>query len=457
MVMAIKNPVIIMALYDIGRDEWDSFNLSYNTYLHWMKNTLSLDANIVIFTEDKFINQITSYRKEFDADLTKTTIINRKLEDLECYKLYNDKLEKLMNSETFKNKICVEVPEMNKPLYNIIMFNKLFFLQEVKNKKYYNNDLLIWADAGGLRESIQNYKNVSWPSLKKINQLDNNKATFFSHKKNIIIDDFEYHSLSQIRNIQGTCFFVPSHLIDELTTKFCNTIDISINSGYIGSDEKIFDITYVKDNTQHNLIKCDWRTYFNIFKDDGSDLFDPESTSKKIFVNIGSYEGRSTLQKIEDLNIDENWEIHNFEANPLINSKKYFNNLPYNIITHQKAAWIRDGKTILNLYGDNGTGQGTLLEETNYGKNYNDYYESKIIPCIDINKFLESFNNKEIYLYIDAEYSEYYLLPYILKNNNIDNIKHIFIEWHGTDDFCQNTKNNIINKLNIHKIKYTEI
>ena len=59
----IKKPVIVMALYDIGRDNWDNFNLSYNTYLWWMKNTLSLDADFVIYTEDKFVEEITNNRK----------------------------------------------------------------------------------------------------------------------------------------------------------------------------------------------------------------------------------------------------------------------------------------------------------------------------------------------------------------------------------------------------------
>jgi hypothetical protein len=29
--MAISKPVIVMALYDIGRDNWNSFTLSYDT------------------------------------------------------------------------------------------------------------------------------------------------------------------------------------------------------------------------------------------------------------------------------------------------------------------------------------------------------------------------------------------------------------------------------------------
>jgi hypothetical protein len=44
------------------------------------------------------------------------------------------------------------------------------------------------------------------------------------------------------------------------------SIDESINNGYIGSDEKIFDIAYSDNKNIINLIKCGWREYFDILK-----------------------------------------------------------------------------------------------------------------------------------------------------------------------------------------------
>jgi hypothetical protein len=265
--MKIKNVTIVMALFDIGRDTWDEFNLSYNTYLYWMKNTLSLNAKFVIYTEDKFLEQIKNHRKEFDKDFENTVIIPMELNSLPIYKNYNEKLTYLMNSSEFKKKVSFpNVPEMARPLYNVIMFNKVFFLKDAIEKKYFDNDMVIWADAGGLRESIENYKNVNWPNLDKINNLDNTKITFFSHNQDFTITDKEFHSLSQIRNIQGTCFVLPSNLIDVFTDLVVNTIEESLSGGYIGSDEKIFDICYSKQKELFNLIKCDWRQYFDILK-----------------------------------------------------------------------------------------------------------------------------------------------------------------------------------------------
>jgi hypothetical protein len=263
--MDINNPVIVMALYDIGRENWEKFRMSYHTYGWWMRNTLSLDCNIVVYTESKFIDELVNYRKEFDPNLEKTLFIEKPLTELPIYQKYYDSLTTLMNSESFKSKVSFpDVPEMCRPLYNIIMFNKLFFLKDTIDNKYFNNDMVIWADAGGLREDINTYKNKKWPNISKIKLLDPNKVTFFSHNQDFNVFDKEYHSLSQIRNIQGTAFLLPSHLINSLLELVVETVDECINGGYIGSDEKIFDISYSKQKDLFYLIKSDWREYFDI-------------------------------------------------------------------------------------------------------------------------------------------------------------------------------------------------
>jgi hypothetical protein len=262
-----KNVVVVTALYDIGRDTWEEFRQSYGGYIHWMEKTLSLNSKLVIYTQLKFKDEIESIRKKYDPTLIDTIIITQELEELPAYKMYNQKLETLMSSDTFINKLSFpEVPEMSKPLYNVIMFNKIFWIRDCIENKYFNNELVIWADAGGLREPIENYAGIRWPNMQTVNNLDPNKITFFSHNESFDVPDKEFHSLSQIRNIQGTAFFVPSHLIDFLIKEFCETIDNSLQDNYIGSDEKIFDITYIKNKHMYTLIKCTWREYFNIFK-----------------------------------------------------------------------------------------------------------------------------------------------------------------------------------------------
>ena len=109
MSIEIKKPVIVTALYDIGRDKWEKFTQSYGGYMHWFWRTLSLDSEIVIYTQERFNNEILDYRKKYDPEMKKTVIVNQELEELESYKIYNERLEKLMYSETFKNKVYCKV------------------------------------------------------------------------------------------------------------------------------------------------------------------------------------------------------------------------------------------------------------------------------------------------------------------------------------------------------------
>jgi len=259
-----QNTTIITALYDIGRDKWSNFTMSYDTYLHWMNNTLSIDCNMLIYTEEKYKERILTTRLNVDPDLTKTKFIIQPLEELYAYKLFNGPLEQLMFSDEFKSKASFDVPEMTKPLYNVIMFNKMYFLNDALINNYFpEQQFLIWVDAGGLREDINNYIGCKWPDQSK---LLTDKITFFSHHSDISILVEQDHALSQMRFIQGTSFVVPVKLLNTFIKDVEGIILNCISRGFIGSDEKMFDFFYLKNRDICTLIKCDWRTYFNILK-----------------------------------------------------------------------------------------------------------------------------------------------------------------------------------------------
>ena len=73
------------------------------------------------------------------------------------------------------------------------------------------------------------------------------------------------HALSQMRYIHGTSFIVPNSQLDDLIDEVEYTIDDSLKKNYIGSDEKMFDITYLRNPDRYHLIKCSWREYFPFF------------------------------------------------------------------------------------------------------------------------------------------------------------------------------------------------
>ena len=140
--MDIKKTAIVTAIFDIGRDKWDNFTMSYHTYLWWMRNLLYLDTNLIIYTEEKFKDDILRYRKEVDPKLNKTILIVQPLESIEGYKTFYEPLNNLMTGEQFKSDIQFNVPEMTKPLYNVVMFAKLFY-QSITCKTYKNIIIII--------------------------------------------------------------------------------------------------------------------------------------------------------------------------------------------------------------------------------------------------------------------------------------------------------------------------
>jgi hypothetical protein len=264
--MDIKTTSIVTAIFDIGRDKWDNFTMSYHTYLWWMRNLLYLDTNLIIYTEEKFKNDILNYRKEVDPKLEKTIIVIQPLEDIEGYKTFYEPLNNLMSGDDFKNSVQFDVPEMNKPLYNVVMFAKLFYILDSSRKNFFNSDLYVWADAGVIRNDRPKM-NLKWPDIQKINELDNNKVTFFCHHPYVRIDSDFYkdHALSQMRFIQGGAVFVPKKCVEDICELFKKTALDCISKGFVGSDEKIFDFAYLTNPNNFNLIQCGWREYIDLF------------------------------------------------------------------------------------------------------------------------------------------------------------------------------------------------
>ena len=267
--MDIKNTTIVTAIFDIGRDKWDNFTMSYHTYLMWMRNILFLDTNMVIYTEEKFKKDIIDFRKEVDPKLDKTIIVIEPLENILGYKKFFNPLNNLMSSDEFKSKIQFDVPEMTKPLYNVVMFSKLYYILDAHKRNLFNTDLFVWADAGVLRNDKPQL-GISWPDTQKINELDNNKVTFFCHHPYVRVDRERYHdhALSQMRFIQGGSIFVPKKCVDDVCEVFEDVVKESIEGGYVGSDEKMFDFLYLRNPEKYNLIQCGWREYIDLFTSD---------------------------------------------------------------------------------------------------------------------------------------------------------------------------------------------
>ena len=137
---------------------------------------------------------------------------------------------------------------------------------------------------------------------------------------------------------------------------------------------------------------------------------------------------------IDHLDIDDSWEIYAFEPNLLVGDIS--SDFPNHTINFsRKAAWKRNGRAIFNSYGAEGKSQGSLLEETDGGKGYGDYFDYEVVPCVDLWDFIKNLDaSKDIYIKMDIEWSEYEVLTRMLEMGWPRNIKKMWLQWHGTED-----------------------
>jgi FkbM family methyltransferase len=435
--MDIKNTVIVTALFDIGRDKWDNFTMSYHTYCHWMRNILYLDSKLIIYIDEKFKDDVIRFRKEVDPNLEKTIILVQKLEEIDGYKIFYEKLNSLMSSDAFKAKVQFDVPEMNKPLYNVVMFSKLFYILDAYNKKLFDADLYVWADAGVIRDDKPK-KNEIWPDSEKINALDNSKVTFFSHHSRVSIHNKESHALSQMRFIQGGSIFVPKGCVEDICEEFKMEALNAIDSGYVGSDEKIFDFVYIKNPSKYNLIKCKWREYLDLFKTVSP--IAPIDKTKKIFIDMGSHDGRGLDHFVSLLGINEYWDVYAFEPNHLVGSEEKLKRIYNKVIFSDNALWTRNGTITFGQYGADGKSEGSLVQDTGGSKNYGDHYKDVTVNCISAYEFIKNLQaGVPVYIKMDLEWSEYEILSDMLSKGWPKNIKKLWVGWHGKYD-----RNNIM-------------
>lgn len=150
---------IVTALFDIGREK---YGRSMDTYLDWFEQTLSLNANMVIFTEERFVDFIWKHRNE-----SNTEVIIQNLTDIPYYRYY-DRIEEIIKNPTYQLKIKDNSRiECNLALYSIIQYSKFEWIEHAINNNTFNSEYFFWMDAGCSR-FFDYYNGSAWPNINKL-------------------------------------------------------------------------------------------------------------------------------------------------------------------------------------------------------------------------------------------------------------------------------------------------
>lgn len=162
---------VVTGFFNIERHTWDSYNRNLEEYLLQFTNLLSLNVNMIIYTEPSFVELIQNIR---NSKVVKTTIIQTSLKKLHMYQ-YLDRITEIQNnSEYAKDHPNKSAPEICKPLYNIVTCSKMDML--AKATKYDpDSEYFIWLDAGYTHNTID------------LSTLDWNPTRIFQHKDKMAV------------------------------------------------------------------------------------------------------------------------------------------------------------------------------------------------------------------------------------------------------------------------------
>jgi len=259
---------LVSCLYWLARTKWQhsGFPPNYDRYQTWSENFLSLDANIVIFTDDHYYPAVLERRKKYDPELSKTVIVVKKLHELEFYQKYFFKMSVLMSSPAFKKIKHGDCADNMYPLYNVVQYNKISLIKEVKDTNPFGATHFMWMDCGSCRDDSAKYKNKKFPTNQRY---INDKVIHFSHNLEFgLCERKQDYFLSQIRNIQGTAWIMPSQHVEKYHSLISHELESTMNDGYIGSDEKTYDSIYQGNKDIVELVKCGWFQFFDVMSVD---------------------------------------------------------------------------------------------------------------------------------------------------------------------------------------------
>lgn len=105
---------------------------------------------------------------------------------------------------------------------------------------------------------------------------------------------------------------------------------------------------------------------------------------------------------------------------------KLFGNTKIEFI--KKAVWIKNTKIDFYNWGSGRHYSNTICSDKGKGR------ETYEVDAIDFDEWLKENVNKEDYVFcdMDIECSEYEIIPHLIKNNSLELIDDLAIEWHST-------------------------
>lgn len=164
---------------------------------------------------------------------------------------------------------------------------------------------------------------------------------------------------------------------------------------------------------------------------------------RKIYIDAGSYKGKSIADfKLNYPNASE-FEIHAFD--PLVKCK--------GVTFHKQAVWIEDCKRRIYINTKKINAGSSLYKGKTTAKL--DKKNPVLIDCIDFSNWIRKFDKTDfIVVAMNIEGSEYPVLGKMIEDRSIEWIDELFLSTHaGKLKKMEKTHKNLIKALKVEEVK----
>lgn len=197
---------------------------------------------------------------------------------------------------------------------------------------------------------------------------------------------------------------------------------------------------------------------------------------KNVYLDCGTNLCQGLRRISKNHNIDSEWNVYSFEANPIT-----YNNIDKQKYPHvtfvNKAVWIENcymdlnteiwpgevkKDNTINLLNESVTDLAIGGASNIMGDNFNYIYsdpkhvckKSHNVECFDFSNFILKNLNKEDFIVIklDIEGAEYPVLEKMIKDDTLSYVNVLYVEWHNhmlTNKYDEYSIRNVISNKNI--------
>lgn len=220
-------------------------------YVEWMNNIISIvnNFNLVIYTDENSFAYINT------RENPKIKIIIKPINSL--YKYKEKWIGNHVKNISLKNRVDWQV--------NMLWSEKVWFVSETINNKYFETELYGWCDIGYFRNRqkdlhTKNLKN--WANYHALEKFENNKIyyasvsnddNFLNYLHNIVNDKNEiglpHQEIPSYQNsIAGGFFIIHKNNIHWWTTTYDTKLKLYLDNNYLVKDDQIILLDCIMTN-----------------------------------------------------------------------------------------------------------------------------------------------------------------------------------------------------------------